>query len=226
MQRAGVYCLHDPCCCLRWAPQSNRDKISPQQDFIASGTVPNDTEYLSSLNMNLLPEVKQEHLQMQGRLMTRYVTLSLNWGRLSSRVDYKVIQIWRWRGFFPCELWQDFCKLGFPSEPLHACTVTRSSHWHMTWANSGKLVRKTRAAWAMSWCLVFQCRLPMGMLCCQFFFCAIGPLQRLNLHVYARQDNCNSWTLENEYNLKSIWLSVSIRWRSFSQEETECNFLC
>lgn len=48
-----------------------------KQDFIASGTVPNDTECLPSLNVNILPEVKQGHLQMQGRLMSRYVTLEL-----------------------------------------------------------------------------------------------------------------------------------------------------
>lgn len=38
------------------------------------------------------------------------------------------------------------------------------------------------------------------------------------------QDSFNSRTLLNEYNLKGIWLLVSIRWRSFSEEETECDF--
>lgn len=53
-------------------------KTSPQQDFIASGTFPSDIEYLPILNMNILPEVKQKHFQVNERLMIRYVILSIN----------------------------------------------------------------------------------------------------------------------------------------------------
>lgn len=38
------------------------DKTSLQKYFMASVTVPNDTEYLPSVNETLLPEIKQEHL--------------------------------------------------------------------------------------------------------------------------------------------------------------------